>query len=85
MATLKRNGHRNLQRDRAPVPHSDLQDAEEVPVGMSADWRQHLKRAGRRGGKRNSKLQQQHRKGKAVRAMLHAKYPGDPRWKIEKP
>jgi hypothetical protein len=36
---------------------------------------------GRMGGKKNSKKQQEHRRKKAVRAMLKAKFPADPRWK----
>jgi hypothetical protein len=42
---------------------------------------QYLASIGRKGGKANSKKQQEHRKKKAVRAMLKAKFPADPRWK----
>jgi hypothetical protein len=41
---------------------------------------QYLASIGRKGGKANSKKQQEHRKKKAVRAMLRAKFPNDARW-----
>jgi hypothetical protein len=41
---------------------------------------QYLASIGRKGGKANSKKQQEHRKKKAVKAMLRAKFPTDKRW-----
>ena len=43
----------------------------------------YLRVIGARGGARNSEKQRQHRRKRAVRAMLHKKFPNDPRWKPE--
>lgn len=48
---------------------------------MTALLVEYFREMGRMGGKKNSKKQQEHRKKKAVRAMLKAKFPADPRWK----
>lgn len=45
------------------------------------DLGEYFAQIGRRGGKANTQKQMAHRKYTAVRAMLHKKWPNDPRWR----
>jgi hypothetical protein len=40
----------------------------------------HLSKIGKRGGQANTPAQRKHRRTEAVRAMLNAKFPNEPRW-----
>jgi hypothetical protein len=44
----------------------------------------YLSEIGKRGGKKNSPAQRAHRRTKAIRAMLHKRFPHDKRWMPEK-
>ena len=44
---------------------------------------EYLAAIGQRGGEANSHKQHEHRKNRAVKAMLHKKFPQDPRWQLE--
>lgn len=58
-------------------PDLDIEISNEYLAGYLAGYQAAV---GARGGKAASDRQYEHRRRRAVRAMLHKKFPQDPRW-----
>ena len=52
-----------------------------LPTEIREEILEFLRTIASRGGKANSKKQQEHRRNRAVRAMMHKRFPNDKRWK----